>query len=441
MKRTPLQAAPKRTKPLRRTKLQAALALALLAPAAAFAQHFEAVDNIPWPTLGRFPAYPPEAARPTEIYVRAGALRDNNIFRFADGVNRRNLLGNSDNPADEVLRVGAGIRHELLVTGRQRLRLAASGDQYSYHRNSLLNHVNYGLRGEWLWELGNDLSGALGYERRHRLADLAQLQRPVKDMITEDHAFVNGAYRLGPSVRLRGAVDGAKAKRSESVFNANNSRALTVLGGVDYVTTLGNAFGVEVRQTDANYPTQEAIGSTVVVDNEFTEREVAAVTTIVANAQITGTARIGHTNRRHKQFPERNFSGTTWRGTLLWTPLQKTGFEITLYHEPRSIVDIAASSIVVNGAAFGPRWAPTEKLVFYALVVRERQQFQGDAAQIVLGTPQQDEVLRTTRFGAGWEPRRFIELSAGIDHGTRVSNVFQRDYTYTAVMANAQFKF
>ena len=141
---------------MKRTTLHAALALALLAPAAALAQHFETVDNIPWPTLGRFPAYPAEPPRPTEIYVHAGALRDNNIFRFADGVNRRNLLGNSDNPADEVLRVGGGIRHEFLVTGRQRLRLDASGDQYSYHRNTLLNHVNYALRGEWLWEFTND---------------------------------------------------------------------------------------------------------------------------------------------------------------------------------------------------------------------------------------------------------------------------------------------
>ena len=425
---------------MKRTTLHAAAVLVLLAPAAAFAQHFEAVDNIPWPTLGRFPAYLPEPPRPTEVWVRAGALRDTNIFRFSDGVNRRNVLGKND-PTDEVLRVGAGIRHELLFTGRQRLRFEAQGDQYSYHRNSLLNHVNYGLRGEWLWELTNDLSGALGYERRQRLADLAQLQRPVKDMITEDHAFVNGAYRLGPSMRLRGALDRTKASRSESVFASRDSHALTVLGGLDYVTTLGNSFGVEVRQTDANYPTQEAIGSTVLVDNEFTEREVAAVTTLVAGPSITGTARLGHTNRKHKQFPERNFSGTTWRGTLLWTPLQKTGFEVALYHEPRSIIDIAATSVVVNGASFGPRWAPTEKLVFYALVVRERQQFQGSAAQIVLGTPQQDEVLRTTRFGAGWEPRRFIELSAGIEHGTRVSNVFLRDYTYTAVMANAQFRF
>jgi hypothetical protein len=421
---------------MKRITLHAALALAFLTPAVALAQHFEAVDNIPWPVLGAFPAYPPEPPRPTEVWVHASALRDNNIFRFADGANRRGV-----DPDDEVLRVGAGIRHEFLVSGRQRLRLEADGDQYSYHKNTLLNHVGYGLRGEWLWEVTNDLSGTAGYERRQRLADLAQLQTTVKDLIVEDHAFANGAYRLGPSVRLRGVVDGVKGSHSDDTLGLGSIRALSVVGGVDYVTTLGNAFGVEVRQTDGNHPVPEVIGGTTLVNDKYTEREIAAVTTIVAGPQITGTARLGHTTRTQDQFPERNFSGTTWRGTLLWTPLPKTGFEFSLYREPRSIIDIAASSVLVNGASFGPRWAPSEKLVFYALVIRERQQFLVDPAQIVAGTPQQDEVLRTMRFGAGWEPRRFVELSAGIEHGTRISNVDLRDYTYSAVMANAQFKF
>src|SRR4029079_13814336 len=107
-------------------------------------------------------------------------------------------------------------------------------------------------------------------------------------------------------------------------------------------------------------------------------------------------------------------------------------FELTLYKEPRSIIDIAASYVVVSGASFGPRWAPTPKLVFYALVIRERQKFQDDPSHDELGTAKSEEVVRTTRVGAGWDPRRFIELSAGIEHGTRVSNVFLRDYTYTS---------
>ena len=96
---------------------------------------------------------------------------------------------------------------------------------------------------------------------------------------------------------------------------------------------------------------------------------------------------------------------------------------------------------MVQGGYFGPRWAPQEKLVFYAFVVRERQVYQGDPSRIILGTPQREEIIRTYRFGTGWEPRRNVEMSVGLDHGTRTSNVFLRDYHYTAVMAQGRFRF
>ena len=82
-----------------------------------------------------------------------------------------------------------------------------------------------------------------------------------------------------------------------------------------------------------------------------------------AGPSLTGNARLGRTQRKHEQFPQRDFSGTTWRGVLDWTPLQKTGFEFSLFREPRSIIDVAASYVLVQGGYFGPRWAPQEKLV------------------------------------------------------------------------------
>jgi hypothetical protein len=425
---------------MKRTTINAAVAIASLAPAAALAQNFQAIDTIPWPDGGRFPAYAGEPLRPTEVWVQGGLLRDNNIFRLSKSANTRALLGN-DNRSETIARLGAGIRHETLVAGRQRLRFEARGDQYSYHEHSLLNHFAYGLRGEWLWELTNDLSGAVGYERRQRLTDLAQLQRPLKDLIIEDHAYANGAFRLGPTVRLRGALDGTKAKHSDAAFQAAGIRATSVIGGADYVTPLGNAIGVEARRTQGNNPTNQLVGGTTLVDNEFVEKELAVVGTLAAGPQLVGTGRIGRTNRNHKQFPQRDFKGTTWRATLDWTPLQKTGFEFSLYKEPRSIVDIAASYVLTNGVTFGPRWAPTEKLTLYALFLRERQQFSGDPGIIVLGTPQRDETLRGLRIGVGWEPKRFIEVSTALDHGVRTSNTLFRDYDYNAVMANVRYRF
>jgi hypothetical protein len=431
---------------MKRTTIHVAAAIAFVVPAAAFAQSFQAVEAIPWPNGGRFPAYAVgELPRPTEVWVQGGLLYDNNMFRLSKNANTRALLG-TDKRSETVGRLGAGIRHDALVAGRQRLRLEARADQYSFREHTALNYLAYGLRGEWLWELTNDLSGAVGYERRQRLVDLAQVQTATKDLIIEDHAFANAAYRLGPSVRLRAGLDGNKAKHSEGARQAFGNRSTSVIGGVDYVTPLGNAIGLEARRTQANYPVLEIINGgtafgTAQVDNEYVEKELAVVATVPAGAQLTGTGRIGRTVRNHKRFPQRDFHGTTWRAGLDWMPLPKTGFEFSVYREPRSIIDIGASYVIVSGVTFGPRWAPTEKLVFSALFLRERQQFAGDPGIVLLGTAQRDETVRAVRLGVGWEPKRFIEVSGGWEHGIRTSNVLLRDYDFDALMANVRFRF
>ena len=131
-------------------------------------------------------------------------------------------------------------------------------------------------------------------------------------------------------------------------------RAHTVTGGVDYVTPLGNALGLEVRRTFGNAPIQLVEGA-VPVDNDFRETEVAAVLTWTASPQLHLTGRLGRTVRKHEQFSDRNFSGTTGRVTGDWIPFNKTGFEFSAYREPRTIVDIASSFVLVRGVTFGPR--------------------------------------------------------------------------------------
>src|SRR3954465_4465945 len=106
---------------MKRTTLHAAIALACLAPAAALAQHFEAVDTIPLATGGRFPAYPIEPLRPTDIYVRGGLYYDNNVFPLGAGANTRALLG-TDSRSETVTRAGVGVRHESRIVGRQSIR-------------------------------------------------------------------------------------------------------------------------------------------------------------------------------------------------------------------------------------------------------------------------------------------------------------------------------
>ena len=130
-----------------RAAILACLATLLFVPQA-FA--FETVDTIPWPSLGRFPAYPVELARPTDVFAEVGVMRDDNIIR-----RQNNRAG------DSIGRVGAGVRHVQRIVGRESLLLDARIAGYGYANFDDLSHIAYSLAGTWLWEATNDLTGSV----------------------------------------------------------------------------------------------------------------------------------------------------------------------------------------------------------------------------------------------------------------------------------------
>lgn len=416
---------------MKKTKCLAAVSAALAAIAAPqLALAFETVDTIRWPR--GFPAYSDTvpAPGPTEVFAQVGVMRDDNILRLETGG-----LG------DTVFRVGAGITHTARVVGRQSVRLEARVDAFTFDRFGDLDHVGYGLRGEWLWEVGNQLSGTLGVSRSRRMADLSEVQRPVRDMITDTRFFGTAGYMVSPSFRVRGGLEHARGDRGTR--GEVELRRTGATAGADYVSPLGNTIGVEVRRATGDAPVPEFVAAAgTFVDNDFRETEVAIVGTYNVGTTLRTTGRIGKTRRDYSQIPGRDFDGTTGRATVDWLVGNKTLLSGAIYKEPRSILDVAASHVTTKGLAFGPSWAATAKLVFSARWTREEREFEGDPAfALVAGTALRSETVKLWRFAVGWEPVRHWEIGFGLDKGTRESNLAGRDYNYTALMANAAYRF
>lgn len=403
----------------------AALAL-LLAPRLALS--FETVDTIRWPR--EFPAYSDTGtpAAPTEIDLRAGMMRDSNVLRVESG-----------GQSSVVTRFGGGIRHTQRIVGRQSVRLEARGDFYVFDRFDDLDHFAYGVLGEWLWEVGNNLSGAVGATRTRRNIDVSEAQRAVKDMVTDTRFYGTAGYLITPSFRLRGGFEAGKAER-DSRGDVEIERT-GVTAGVDYVSPLGNTIGVEVRRTRGDAPVPEFVAPLgTFVDNDFRETEVAVVGTYNLGTTLRTTGRIGKTRRDYTQIPGRDFEGTTGRIAVDWLPTAKTLLNFSAYKEPRSVLDASASYVLTKGVSFGASWAATAKLVLSARWLREQRTFEGEV-QTALGLiPLRDETVRLWRFAIGWEPQRHWEVGLGLDRGERDSNFAGRDYDYTAVMANVTYR-
>jgi hypothetical protein len=402
-----------------------ALALLAMAPAAALA--FETVETLPFPSAGGFPAWPADAGRPWTLFAYAGPMYDSNPFRRSTG-----------EESDVVARVGAGGRAVARVAGRQSVLLEGFGEYFDYDRFSEIDHFGYGLRGEWLWELGNQLDGAAGYSRRRRHADLGEFQVERRVMVTNERLFADGGYRFTPDWRLFGGAEYTRATRDVDEFAALD--AGTLRAALTRTSPLGNAIGAEVRATRGEAPVDEVIaGTTTTVANNFDERELAATLAYALGAQLRVSGRAGHTERSYDELAGRDFSGATYRGRVEWLPGTKVILAFEAYKEPVSIIDIDASHVVLTGTTFGASWAPGFKLVFRATFLNERRLNQGDPSAAALGTPVRDETLRVWRFGAGWEPQRHWQLGAGLDIGERTSNQLGRDYDYVQVMLNARF--
>ena len=395
----------------------------LLAPFTASA--FETVDTMPWASGGRFPAYAPDEIRPYEVFVEGGLMHDTNVTR-----------SNAGNEYDNIFRIGGGGRIDQRVYGRQTLRLEARGDLYHYDTFSDLDHFAYAGAATWLWELGNDFTGTVGYARTHRLASLAEVQRAIKRMVTTDDLFVTGAYRLGPSFRVRGGFAYGRGVRDTPGEDKVTFGTRTVTAGLDYVTPLGNALGIEHRRSRGDAPLSATLdASGQFQSNDYEERETVLVATYTSNASLRFTGRYGHIERTYTDLPN-NFSGITYRAGVEWLPGNKTILAFEAYKEPRAVIDIVASHVLVRGIAVGPAWAPTAKLAFSLRWVDEHRVFIAADPNVAPVGTLLDETVRVVRFGIAWEPQRLVQVGLGLDRGIRESNTLGRNYGYTATMAN-----
>jgi hypothetical protein len=404
-------------------------AVVLLALAPATAPAFDTVDRLPFPSDGRFPAWRADPPGPWTIFAYGGAMYDDNLFRIPTG-----------EVSDTIARVGFGGRSLTRIVGRQRLLLEGFGEYRDYADFSELDHFAYGLRGDWLWEIGNQADGVVRYTRTKRLADFGELRSVQRTMVSEERALVDGGYRFSPNWRIFAAAEHARSKRDFDELEWLNATSLT--GSLTYRTPLGTEIGALVRGTRGEARVEVPVGADdVSLKDDYDELEYAATLSYALGAQLRIGGRVGYLERNYETVPARDFDGTSYRVTLDWLPTTKLIFTLEGYRVPQSLADITATHVLIEGGAIGVSWAATFKLVFTARYIDERRVYEGDPDAIRLGLEQRDDDLRYWRLGVGWEPQRHLQIGLGFDWGERKSNISFNDYDYQQVMLNARWTF
>jgi hypothetical protein len=259
--------------------------------------------------------------QPLKLKVFGGINYDSNVFRLSDQVDPQAVIGRSDK-SDIIYQLGAVGRYEL-TQSRQKFIAEANVTEYKYQNFDNLDNTSNNLLGQWQWQVGNDWNGDLGVRHRRYLESFSNFQQNVRDMVNQDRLFGTANYLLHSRLKFTVDADWYDTEHGDQARQALNYKLNNTAFTVRWVTPALNTVGLQYRNADARYPNNEIIGTTL-IQNSYTEDELS----VVAHWRLGGAsetiARIGYTERKFEQAPDRNLSEPTWRLVYLWRPTGKT---------------------------------------------------------------------------------------------------------------------
>jgi exopolysaccharide biosynthesis operon protein EpsL len=378
-----------------------------------------------------------DAERPLQLKASGGAMHDSNPFRLSSDADAASALG-STSKSDNIYRLGAAGLYEFRHS-RQKVIAEASLDQYWYRNFSDLNNTSYNLRGEWLWEAGNRWDGSLGFLHRRYLEAFSNIQANIKDMIEQDRAYGSANYRFHPRVKVTVDLNWTDSDHGAESRQTLDSEIRNAAFTLNWVTPAENTVGLQYRHADARYPNSEFVAGSL-VDNAYTEDEVS----LVSRWRMTGTstlvARVGHTERKFDQLPNRNFSGPTWRVTYQWRPAGKAGLDASAWQEISEFEDLSANYVRSTGASVSPTWSLTQQVSLRGRVLYQIRDYLGDPGVVAITERREDEET-LLQLAAIWTPYRQTDVTFALDAGKRTSNEALADYEYQAVSATLTRRF
>jgi exopolysaccharide biosynthesis operon protein EpsL len=387
-----------------------------------------------------WPAFVFGAFDPTDVVqieASASLFRDDNLYRLPD-IDPR-IFGISPEQTSDTVRVlGIGLKLDKEIS-RQRVVADLKLTDTTFNRNSQLDNSGYDGGLLWHWQVGNYWDGRLGARRRKYQAGFANTRLTTKDIIESESYVASGGYLFHPRWRIGGELQAREYTHSAVTRRASDLETSGAAIILTYRTPASNSIGVELRRNEGEYPNRQLIG-VAAFDNSYSENEANAIVAWRLSGATSVNGTLGWTERRHDNFPARDFSGVTGKLSATWEPTGKLRFTVTGIRDIRTLEDEVNNYVLVNSIAVSPSWAVTSKILVQASLIREEREFLGDPG-VVVGGQTREDTLKTARIGVVYTPLRYIDLTLSYERGDRRSNQFLNDFDYESLFGSLRLRF
>lgn len=365
-----------------------------------------------------------------ELFAAETFTYDSNLLRISKSANAFGTIGSS-NLSDIYLTTSAGFNLNVPV-GRQLFVGGYALNRIDYSRFSDLSYTGREGRGIWFWQLGNALSGQVGFTDTTSQATFVNFTARIKDKVTTQTLFANGAYLVNPYWQLRGAVDGLHQDHSEVARLDQNINVTGTEGGLNFISRRGNTIGLLLRSEDGRYPNRQ-IG---VFDNAYTQRTASIVLDWAITPASRVSGRVGHTRRDFDTLSNRDFSGVVGRAVYDWTPGGRFSLSAIAQRDISVYEDIRTSFVLVKGVALRPAYRVDDKLSLGGVADYAIRDYLGDPT----GATREDKV-KTLGVTATWLPTRSTSVITSLTRETRSSSLQFSDYEAWVLFVRGRISF
>lgn len=294
-----------------------------------------------------------------ELFAQERVTYDSNVFRIARGVDPHPITG-SQSTSDVYTTTSLGLNLHVPYS-RQMFDAGWAWNIVRFNKFDDLDLTGHEGHATWLYQLGNDLSGQIGYTDRKAQAAFAGVGARVFDPLTVRTAFANAIYNITPSWRLNAGVAGQQQRHQVDIRKVNDANIRTTNAGLAYVTSSGNTLGVLATREEGVYPNRPFIPGLTIIDNNYRQNGAGVFTEYQLTGQSHLSVRVERIRREYDNLPERDFSATVGRIAHDWIYSGRLTMSTILRREVAPVDDLASNVALARGITFAPTYRLTEK--------------------------------------------------------------------------------
>ena len=372
------------------------------------------------------------------LFAEERVTRDDNVFRISRDLDPTTTIGSSSK-ADTYHTTSLGLNLDVPIS-RQRFQGGYTWNDTRYDQFTDLDFTGHDARAIWLWQLGNDLSGQLGYTEAFSLASFAYIQANTPDPLRTRQAFLNAGFLVTPRWQLQAGWRGLEQTNGNPAFQVSDIDIASTDATVRYVTPSNNSVGLSARVEDGRYPNREFLpGSTL--DDAYSQYGAGVVVDWTLTGASHLTARADHVSRRYEHLSQSDVDGNTALAEYDWKPTGKLSLAAVFRREISPYQDVQSSFVLVKGVTLRPTLSVSEKVDVSMILDYSNWYYLGDPGLVSGGVQGRIDRLWSATATVSYRAARNLTFLVSAQREVRTSNTALADYVFDVVSLSARIAF